>query len=115
MFCEERREFVLTHMTVIFTTFVYLQLFNFFNCRKLGATEINIFEGFFNNFVFLIMVFGLFVAQIALVTFGGDLFQVTSLTIAEHFICLAFASGSFLVCLGIKYTPEEMTTKFIPD
>lgn len=53
---------VLMHDTVIFTTFIYLQLCNFFNCRKLGATEKNIFEGFFNNPIFLIMVAGLFVA-----------------------------------------------------
>lgn len=99
---------VLMHDTVIFTTFVYLQLCNFFNCRKLGAKEINIFEGFFNNFIFLGMVFGLFVAQYSLVQLGGKLFSVTPLTFWMHISCFAFAFGSFLVCLGIKYSPEEL-------
>jgi P-type Ca2+ transporter type 2B len=99
---------VIMHNTVIFTTFIYLQLCNFFNCRKLGATEKNIFEGFFNNPIFLILVFGLFVAQYFLVQLGGTLFQVAALPFWIHACCFAFASGSFLVCLGIKYSPEEL-------
>jgi len=93
---------------------VLLQLCNFFNCRKLGATEKNIFEGFFNNPVFLIMVAGLFAAQYFLVQFGSDLFTVTPLELWEHAVCLAFALGSFFVCLGIKYTPEEKAKQLIP-
>lgn len=102
---------ILKHNTVVFTTFVYLQLFNFFNCRKLGATEVNIFQNFFNNWIFLIMVAGLFAAQWAIVSFGGKLFQVSALTVPEHLICLAFAVGSLLVCFGIKHTPEEHAKK----
>jgi len=39
---------------------------------------------------------------------------VTPLELWEHLICLAFALGSLLVCLGIKYTPEEKAKQFIP-
>ena len=53
-------------------------------------------------------MFGLFVAQYFLVQLGGVLFQVVALEFWIHACCLAFASGSFLVCLGIKYTPEEL-------
>lgn len=102
------------HDTIIFTTFIYLQLCNFFNCRKLGATEKNIFEGFFNNFIFLGLVFGLFVAQYALVQLGGSLFSVHALPLWIHASCFAFAFGSFLVCLGIKYSPEELAKQYIP-
>eukprot|EP00178_Gracilaria_changii_P016482 TRINITY_DN4736_c0_g3_i1.p1 TRINITY_DN4736_c0_g3~~TRINITY_DN4736_c0_g3_i1.p1 ORF type:complete len:230 (-),score=43.14 TRINITY_DN4736_c0_g3_i1:33-692(-) len=105
---------VIMHDTIIFTTFVYLQLCNFFNCRKLGATEKNIFEGFFNNFIFLGMVFGLFVAQYFLVQLGGSLFSVTPLPFWIHCCCFAFAFGSFLVCLGVKYSPEELAKQYIP-
>jgi len=65
---------VLKHDTIIFTTFVYLQLCNFFNCRKLGATEKNIFEGFLNNYIFLGIVLVLFIAQYFLVQLGTELF-----------------------------------------
>ena len=102
---------ILKHNTIVFTTFVYLQLFNFFNCRKLGATEFNIFQNFFNNWIFLGMVVGLFAAQYLIVTFGTNLFQVSKLTIPEHLICMAFAVGSLLVCFGIKHTPEEHAKK----
>jgi len=111
LFADQTPESVLKHNTIVFTTFVYLQLVNFFNCRKLGAREINIFENFFNNWIFLFMVVGLFAAQYALVTFGNKLFQVEALSVSEHLICLAFALGSLLVCLGVKYTPEELAKK----
>lgn len=35
------------HFTFIFNLFVWLQIINFLNCRKLNG-EYNVFEGFFN-------------------------------------------------------------------
>ena len=47
------------HYTLIFNTFVFMQIFNEINARKLGLKEYNIFQGFFNNFLFLLnIVFG---------------------------------------------------------
>lgn len=99
----------------MFQVFVFMQLCNFFNCRKLGATEKNIFEGFFNNFYFLAIVFGLFVVQILLAHFGVTLLGFVELQPWEQAVCFAFAFGSFLVCLGVKYSPEELAAKYIPD
>jgi len=44
------------HFTFLFNTFMMMQLFNQLNCRKLGAKETNIFERFFNNSLFLIIL-----------------------------------------------------------
>ena len=41
------------HYTIIFNTFVFMQVFNEINARKLGANEYNVFKGFFNNLMFL--------------------------------------------------------------
>jgi Ca2+ transporting ATPase len=44
------------HYTIFFHTFVFLQVFNEINCRKLKRTEINVFEGFFNNPLFIFVI-----------------------------------------------------------
>ena len=45
-------------MTIVFTTFVFLQFFNAINCRVVGNDEYNIFKNFFNNpyFIFALVV-----------------------------------------------------------
>ena len=43
------------HFTIIFNTFVMMQVFNEINSRKIGAYEFNVFEGFFNNGMFLLI------------------------------------------------------------
>lgn len=44
------------HYTMIFNTFVFLQVFNEINSRKLGKDEYNVFKGFFNNLLFLLII-----------------------------------------------------------
>jgi Ca2+ transporting ATPase len=41
------------HYTLIFQTFVMMQVFNEINSRKLGSHDFNVFKGFFNNLLFL--------------------------------------------------------------
>ena len=59
------------HYTVIFNTFVYMQLFNQVNARKLGENDYNVFRGFFNNLYFLAISAFLFGSQLLLVQYGG--------------------------------------------
>jgi len=40
------------HLTFLFNTFVFLQLFNEFNCRRIHD-EFNIFEGLWGNWLFI--------------------------------------------------------------
>jgi magnesium-transporting ATPase (P-type) len=44
------------HFTFFFNTFVFLQIFNEINCRKLGCDEWNVFSKFFNNWLFLAVI-----------------------------------------------------------
>lgn len=46
------------HYTLIFNTFVLMQVFNEINARKLGDKEYNVFHGFFNNILFLFIILG---------------------------------------------------------
>uniref|UniRef100_A0A8C5KIU7 Calcium-transporting ATPase n=1 Tax=Jaculus jaculus TaxID=51337 RepID=A0A8C5KIU7_JACJA len=48
------------HYTIVFNTFVLMQLFNEINARKIHG-ERNVFEGIFNNVIFCTIVLGTFV------------------------------------------------------
>jgi len=41
--------------TIVFQAFVFMQLFNIINARKLGNKDYNVFESFFNNGYFLVI------------------------------------------------------------
>lgn len=55
------------HYTLIFNTFVFMQVFNEINARKLGEKEYNVFAGFFNNVLFLSIIVGTIIVQYFLV------------------------------------------------
>lgn len=44
------------HYTMIFHSFVFMQVFNEINSRKLGEREFNVFAGFFNNWLFQFII-----------------------------------------------------------
>lgn len=46
--------------TYVYCTFVFMQLFNYFNCRKIGQSEMNVFERMFskvNKYFWIVLVF----------------------------------------------------------
>uniref|UniRef100_A0A6Q2YLK2 Calcium-transporting ATPase n=1 Tax=Esox lucius TaxID=8010 RepID=A0A6Q2YLK2_ESOLU len=52
------------HYTIVFNTFVMMQLFNEINARKIHG-ERNVFDGIFKNMIFCSIVFGTFVIQVS--------------------------------------------------
>ena len=65
------------HSTIIFNTFIFMQIFNIFNARKI-YNEINPFEGLWTRSQMLIKVFGIIVAfQVFAVEVAGDFMQTT--------------------------------------
>lgn len=91
--------------TVVFNTFVWMQIFNEFNNRRLD-NRFNIFEGMFRNYWFLginaIMVGG----QVMIVYVGGKAFGVTRLSGLQWGVCLICA----VACL-----PWAVVLRMIPD
>ena len=69
----------LTLYTIIFHTFVFMQVFNEINARKLGVYEYNVFAGFFNNWLFLLVIILTIIVQCLMVTYGGRSVQVQPL------------------------------------
>ena len=93
------------HFTIFFNIFVFLQVFNSVNARKLLRTEWNVFENLFNNWMYL-FIQGIIVAgQIVMVTFGGRALRTHPLTLNQHLWCLLIASLSLVVGLLVKLLP----------
>jgi Ca2+-transporting ATPase len=94
--------------TVIFNSFVWMQIFNIFNNRRLD-NKLNVLEGLLRNFFFIgivVMIIGL---QIAIVFVGGRAFQIKpggidgtqwAISIVTGFGCIPWA-------IGIRYFPDE--------
>tara|TARA_B110000285_G_C15007301_1_gene554536 strand:+ start:277 stop:573 length:297 start_codon:yes stop_codon:yes gene_type:complete len=51
-------------LTKIYNVFFFLQLFNEINCRKVGNKEFDVFESFFHNFWYTLVLFGTCTAHI---------------------------------------------------
>ncbi|XP_013769959.1 plasma membrane calcium-transporting ATPase 1-like [Pundamilia nyererei] len=83
------------HYTIVFNTFVLMQIFNEFNARKIHG-ERNVFEGVFRNPIFCSIIFGTFVSQFIIVQFGGKPFSCVDLTLEQWLWCIFLGLGSLL-------------------
>jgi hypothetical protein len=81
------------HLTIIFNTFVFCQVFNEINARSIGD-EMNIFKGLFKSPLFLGILLFTVVAQYGIVEFGGDFVRTTPLTQEQWIKCVLLGSLS---------------------
>jgi len=83
------------HLTVLFNTFVLMQLFNEINARKIHD-EMNVFAGITRNALFYGIWFGTFIVQIIMVQFGGRPLNCASdgLNFMQWVISVLFGLGS---------------------
>ncbi|KAM9343466.1 LOW QUALITY PROTEIN: plasma membrane calcium-transporting ATPase 3b [Pholidichthys leucotaenia] len=94
------------HYTIIFNTFVLMQLFNEINARKIHG-ERNVFDGIFANPIFCSIVLGTFAVQIVIVQFGGKPFSCAPLNIEQWLWCLFVGVGELLWGQVIATVPTE--------
>ncbi|XP_005162135.1 plasma membrane calcium-transporting ATPase 3b isoform X6 [Danio rerio] len=83
------------HYTIIFNTFVLMQLFNEINARKIHG-ERNVFDGIFANPIFCSIVLGTFGVQVVIVQFGGKPFSCAPLNVEQWLWCLFVGVGELL-------------------
>ncbi|XP_017264181.1 plasma membrane calcium-transporting ATPase 2 isoform X1 [Kryptolebias marmoratus] len=83
------------HYTIIFNTFVMMQLFNEINARKIHG-ERNVFDGIFRNPIFCSIVFGTFAVQIVIVQFGGKPFSCQPLNLEKWMWCIFLGMGELV-------------------
>ena len=91
--------------TMVFNTFVWMQIFNEFNNRRLD-NKFNIFEGIHRNFWFIgincIMVGG----QIMIIFVGGQAFSITTINGVQWAICILCALPCMLWAILIRLFPD---------
>lgn len=109
--------------TAVFNTFVLLQVSNIIMCRKLKG-EINVFQRFFKNTIFLTVVIIIVAVQLLAVIYGGEFLDTIPLTWEEWVLVSALSIGNLLFTtllklgvlayrssqkekMGMTVTPEE--------
>jgi magnesium-transporting ATPase (P-type) len=107
----EKAKFKRTHFTYIYNTFVFLQMFNMINCRKIGRRDFNVFESFFHNMYFLVLFAFIVVVQFIQVEWFSSLTNTQPLQRSEWGSCIAVASTSLPVSAIIKLMPDEWLKK----
>lgn len=93
--------------TYIFNIFIFSQLFNLINCRKIGAADTNVFESFFHNWIFLVIFTGIAAGQVVLVNVFPDLINVVGLTRSEWGACITIGALVLIIAFILKFTPSK--------
>ena len=95
--------------------FVFLQIFNEINSRKLYSSQINVFKNFFNNFMFLFVLALTTVLQVVFVQYAGTYLKTVPLTLREHLVCIGLGSLSLVVCFLSKLVIPHYVTCQLPN
>ncbi|XP_043572497.1 plasma membrane calcium-transporting ATPase 3-like isoform X3 [Chiloscyllium plagiosum] len=101
------------HYTIVFNTFVMMQLFNEINARKIHG-ERNVFEAIFRNPIFCSIIVGTFLIQIIIVEFGGKPFSCSGLTLDQWLWCIFIGVGELLWGQVISSIPTSRL-KFLKE
>ena len=95
------------HFTIFFNTFVFLQVFNSINSRKLLKKEANVFVGISNNPMYLVIQLIIVLGQVFLIQFGGRAVRTQPLTLNQHLGCILIGLISLVLGFVIKKLPFD--------
>ena len=99
------------HFTIFFNIFVFMQVFNSINARKLQKDEYNVFAGIFGNWLYLLIQTIIVVGQIILVTFGGRAVRTHALSVSQHCMCIGIAACTLVWGFFVKLLPIDVSEK----
>ena len=100
--------------STIFNTFVWMQIFNQYNCRRLD-NKFNIFEGMFKNFWFLGIQIIIVGGQILIMFIGGQAFSINRINAAQWGYSIVLGALSVPMAVVIRPIPDEVFAKLIPN
>ena len=93
-------------LTEFFTIFVMLQFWNLFNARVFGQDR-SIFNGLLSNPAFIGICLVIFIGQILIVQFGGDVFRTEPLSI-ETWLEIVGLTAIVPVCRELLYWIKKL-------
>ncbi|KAH7132844.1 hypothetical protein EDB81DRAFT_806577 [Dactylonectria macrodidyma] len=99
--------------TLVFNTFVWLQIFNELNNRRLD-NKLNIFEGLNRNIFFIAINIIMVGGQILIIFVGGEAFQITKLHGKEWGISIGLGAISIPWGAFIRCIPDEWVAACLP-
>jgi len=108
---EEER---LTLPTLVFNTFVWMQIFNALNNRRLD-NRFNVFEGISHNYFFIVILLIMIGGQTLIVFVGGHAFSVVRINGAQWGYSIILGFLSLIVGVIIRLIPDELIRRCIPN
>ncbi|KAI1473064.1 calcium-translocating P-type ATPase [Daldinia caldariorum] len=104
--------------TLVFNTFVWMQIFNQWNNRRLD-NRFNIFEGLSQNWYFTIINLVVSGIQVLLIFVGGAAFSISgskpSQTGPEWACAIVLGVLSIPIGMVIRLIPDELVSKCVPN
>lgn len=101
--------------SIVFNTFVWMQIFNEFNNRRLD-NRFNIFTGLHRNWFFIIINCIMVGCQVAIAFVGGQAFSIVRINGVQWAICIIVAAFCLPWAVCIRLFPDrwfEVTAKFV--
>ncbi|CBX93752.1 similar to Calcium transporting P-type ATPase [Plenodomus lingam JN3] len=99
---------------LVFNTFVWMQIFNALNNRRLD-NRFNVFEGITHNWFFIVILAIMIGGQTMIIFVGGVAFKVTRLNGAQWGYSIVLGALSLPVGMIVRLIPDELIRKCIPD
>ncbi|KAJ4286014.1 plasma membrane calcium [Collariella sp. IMI 366227] len=99
--------------TLVFNTFVWLQIFNELNNRRLD-NRLNIFEGITRNYFFMVINLIMIGGQILIIFVGGEAFKITKLNGKEWGLSIGLGAISLPWGALIRKFPDEWAAALTP-
>ncbi|KIV88341.1 calcium-translocating P-type ATPase, PMCA-type [Exophiala mesophila] len=100
--------------STIFNTFVWMQIFNQYNCRRLD-NNFNIFEGVLKNYWFIGIQFVIIGGQCLIMFVGGQAFSIHKINGAQWGYSIVLGALSMPVAIVIRCIPDELFARLIPS
>ena len=92
--------------TIVFNTFVWMQIFNEFNNRRLD-NKLNIFEGVHRNAFFIVINIIMVAGQVMIIFVGGAAFQIKRINGTQWAICILCALPCLLWAIVLRCIPDR--------
>ncbi|KAJ5291283.1 ATPase P-type K/Mg/Cd/Cu/Zn/Na/Ca/Na/H-transporter [Penicillium angulare] len=104
------------HMqTVVFNTFVFMQIFNQYNSRRID-NKLNIMEGIWRNKWFIGIQVIIIGGQVLIVFVGGQAFSVKRLDQGTQWaVSLVLGALSLPIAVVIRLIPDEFAARLVPN
>ncbi|KAI8854016.1 hypothetical protein BC829DRAFT_359858 [Chytridium lagenaria] len=93
--------------TIVFNTFVMMQIFNMVNCRRID-NKLNVFKRLFTNAYFYLIFLGVAVTQFIVVQYGTVVFNTTILNVQYWAVCVIIGAISIPWGAVVRLIPDEL-------